>query len=335
MMTSEERMNAFDVLGQFLEHLTLEEFQSLAEKVRNENPWFTEANVRLAIDGVRKLLLPSELRIWASACHLDTLPKKVAVVMAGNIPMAGFHDLLCVLISGHSILIKSSSKDSVLMKFLTDSLIRVEPKLRDKIEFAEQLKGFDAVIATGSDNASRYFEYYFGKYPGIIRKNRTSVAILHGDESAEDIRALGTDVFSYFGLGCRNVSKVFLPTAYKIEKLFEPWEPFRDIIHHHKYCNNYDYQKSILLVTSTPFLDNGFVMLQETDRLVSPIAVVYFAYYNNRKALTDSLNGIASKIQCIVENTPESNIKFGQAQFPGLGDYADQINTMKFLSELN
>jgi len=334
-MTSEERINAFDVLGQLLEDLTPDEFQSLAEKVRNENPWFTEANVRLAIGGVRTFLLPSELRSWATAFRLDTIPKKVAVVLAGNIPMVGFHDLLCVLISGHSILIKSSSKDSVLMKFLTDSLINVEPRFHERIEFAEQLKGFDAVIATGSDNASRYFEYYFGKYPGIIRKNRTSVAILHGDESVEDIRALGTDVFSYFGLGCRNVSKVFLPTGYKIEKLFEPWESFRDIIHHHKYCNNYDYQKSILLVTSTPFLDNGFVMLQETNRLVSPIAVIYFEYYKNRRALNDSLNGVVSKIQCIVENTGESNIKFGQAQFPGLGDYADRIDTMKFLTELN
>ncbi len=334
-MTATERIYTFEVLGRLLEDLTREEFQSLAENVRNENPWFTEENVRLAIAGVRKLLLPDDLRRWASNYHLDTKPKKVAVVLAGNIPMVGFHDLLCVLIGGHSILIKASSKDAVLMKFITNSLIHIEPRFRDKIEFSEQLKGFDAIIATGSDNASRYFEYYFGKYPGIIRKNRTSVAILHGDESIEDIRALGTDVFSYFGLGCRNVSKIFLPAGYKIEKLFEPWESFRDIIHHHKYCNNYDYQKSILLVTSTPFLDNGLVMLQETERLVSPISVVYYEYYKNRKALNDSLNGMASKIQCIVENTPESNIKFGQTQSPSLGDYADQIDTLKFLTELN
>jgi hypothetical protein len=333
MMTAAERINAFEVLGKLLKDLPHEEFQSLAENVRNENPWFTEENVRLAIAGVRKLLLTDDLRTWAAKYPLETMPKKVAVVLAGNIPMVGFHDFMCVLISGHSILIKASSKDSVLMKFITNSLIRIEPRFRDRIEFAEQLKGFDAIIATGSDNASRYFEYYFGKYPGIIRKNRTSVAILHGDESVEEIRALGTDVFSYFGLGCRNVSKIFLPAEYKIEKLFEPWESFRNVIHHHKYCNNYDYQKSILLVTSTPFLDNGFVMLQETERLVSPISVVYYEYYKDRKSLNDSLNGMASKIQCIVENTSESNIKFGQTQFPQLGDFADQIDTMKFLTE--
>jgi hypothetical protein len=221
------------------------------------------------------------------------------------------------------------------MKFIANRIIDLEPRFQDRIEFADRLKGFDAIIATGSDNASRYFEYYFGRYPSIIRKNRTSVAILHGNESEEELTMLGTDVFSYFGLGCRNVSKIFLPKSYNIGMLFRSWESFKDIIHHHKYCNNYDYQKSILLVSQTPFLDNGFVMLQETNRLVSPISVVYYEYYTNRSELSSELSEVANKVQCIVENSPESTIKFGQAQFPGLSDYADQIDTVKFLIGLN
>ncbi len=333
-MTIEERIGAFEILGKSLQHQPLQEFQSFAERVRNENPWFTEANVRMAIYGLQKLLHPGELREWAGSHNLVSEPKKIAVVMAGNIPMVGFHDFLCVLICGHSILIKTSSKDTVLMKFIANRLMDIEPRFRESIAFAEQLKEFDAIFATGSDNASRYFEYYFGKYPCIIRKNRTSVAILHGEETDDELKTLGTDIFSYFGLGCRNVSKIFLPTSYDVRKLFQPWESFREIIHHHKYCNNYDYQKSILLVTSTPFLDNGFVMLQENSRLVSPISVVYYEYYENSKSLKNTLDRLSAKIQCVVENTPESRVKFGQAQFPGLSDYADQVDTLKFLTAL-
>lgn len=318
-----------------MEELPENEFQSLAEDARNENPWFTEVNVRIAVSGLKKLLKLDGLKKWTSVYNLDTQSKKIAVVMAGNIPMVGFHDFLSVLISGHSILIKYSSKDSVLIKFLVNKLTEIEPRFKNKIEYGEQLKGFDAIIATGSDNASRYFEYYFGKYPNIIRKNRTSVAILNGIENDDELKTLGTDVFSYFGLGCRNVSKLFLPVGYPVEKILKNWEFFHDIIHHHKYCNNYDYQKSILLVTRAPFLDNGCVMLQENQRLVSPIAVVYFEFYKDRKELNDTLTLIEEKIQCIVENSDGSKLKFGQAQFPMLGDYADQIDTLKFLTELN
>lgn len=333
-MNLEERIRAFEILGASLQHLPVTEFQSLAERVRQENPWFTESNVRMAIHGVVKLLQPDELRNWINAYSLPEQPKKIAVVMAGNIPLVGFHDFLCVLIAGHSILIKSSSKDTVLIRFVANRIIEIEPRFRERIGFAMQLKGFDAIIATGSDNASRYFEYYFGKYPSIIRKNRVSAAILHGSDDEESLKLLGTDVFSYFGLGCRNVSKLFLPESYDIKRIFRAWESFNDLIHHHKYCNNYDYQKSILLVNSAPFLDNGFVLFQESDRIVSPIAVVYYEYYKNREDLGNTLSEIAGKLQCIVENTPESKIRFGMAQFPSLSDYADQVDTLKFLTGL-
>lgn len=334
-MKVEERIIAFHSLGAFLEGLGEDEFQTLSEAVRNENPWFTEGNIRMAVSSVRQLLQSTLLQKWTSSYKMDNASKKIAVVMAGNIPLVGFHDLLSILISGHSILIKCSSKDSVLIKFLIDKLTEIEPRFKTKIEYGEQLKGFDAIIATGSDNASRYFEYYFSKYPHIIRKNRTSVGILHGNETEDEIKALGTDIFSYFGLGCRNVSKLFIPSEFPPQTLLKIWEPFHDIIHHHKYCNNYDYQKSILLVTRAPFLDNGFVLLQQDQRIVSPIAVIYYEFYKDRKELNEPLTRIEDKIQCIVENTAESKLKFGQAQFPALSDYADQIDTLKFLTELN
>jgi hypothetical protein len=219
-----------------------------------------------------------------------------------------------------------------LIRHIVNQLIRIEPRFEERIIFADQLKGFDAIIATGSDNTSRYFEYYFAKYKHIIRRNRTSVAVIHGNESAEDLYALGADVFSYFGLGCRNVGKIFLPKDYAPQQLLAAWEPYHDIINHHKWGNNYDYQKSILLVTQAPFLDSGFVMLQQHDNLFSPLSVVYYEYYDDAEALAKKLLAVEDKIQCIVSNQGE--IKFGHSQFPYLHDYADRIDTMKFVTNL-
>lgn len=335
-MRIDERIAAFHSLASSLVTLEEEKFQTLASKAASENPWFTEKSIRMAVSNLQPLLSGKTLSQWTSRYDLNVKPKKIAIVMAGNIPLVGFHDFLCVLISGHSVLIKTSSKDNTLIRFIADLLISIEPRFKDKIEFAEQLKGFNAIIATGSDNTSRYFEYYFGKYPNIIRKNRTSVAVLTGDESNHDFHDLGVDVFSYFGLGCRNVSKLFVPKGFPVEKIFPAWEPYHDIIHHHKYCNNYDYQKSILLVAGIPFLDSGYVMLQETGKLVSPISVVYYESYDSPTDLASKLAASKEKIQCIVDNSGQySSIRFGQAQSPGPEDYADQIDTLKFLTELS
>ncbi len=334
-MKMEERIVAFSALGNLIEQLSEEEFQSLAEEIRRENPWFTEANVRMAVSGIAKFLNKEKLQGWTSSYTFNNNPKKVALIMAGNIPMVGFHDLVCVLISGHHAMIKLSSKDSVLIKFLVHKLIGLSPQFENKIEFAERLKDFDAVIATGSDNSARYFDYYFGKYPNIIRKNRTSIGVLNGNESEEELVSLGIDVFSYFGLGCRNVSKLFVPNGYDLGRIYRSWEGYHDIVHHHKYCNNYDYQKSILLVNMSPFLDNGFVIFQENEKMVSPISVIYYEYYNTSSELTERLSTLKEKTQCIVGNSEWSNIKFGQSQFPELRDYADQIDTLSFLSKLS
>lgn len=230
-------------------------------------------------------------------------------------------------------MIKLSSKDSFLMRYIVDELVKLEPEFKSRIEIAERLKDFDAVIATGSDNTSRYFEFYFGKYPHIIRKNRTSAAVLTGNESDQDLLLLGKDVFSYFGLGCRNVSKLFVPDGYPLERVLDNWKGYENIIHHHKYCNNYDYQKSILLVNRQPFLDSGFVILQESDRMVSPISVVFYEYYNDESAIQERLNELSDKIQVVV-GRPAAYKPFGEAQYPRIDDYADNVDTMEFLCSL-
>ncbi|MBL0743823.1 acyl-CoA reductase [Chryseolinea lacunae] len=335
-MKVEERIVAFGELGRFLGNLDEETLQSLALSARNENPWFTEESIRMAVSGITKFLTPESLRQWTSAYTLDHQPsRQIAVVMAGNIPLVGFHDFLCVLITGHSILIKKSSKDGVLISFLVKQLIEIEPRFESLISYGDMLKGFDAIIATGSDNASRYFEYYFAKYPHIIRKNRTSVAVLRGNESEADLATLGIDVFTYFGLGCRNVSKLFVPEGYDLGRIYRGWDSFREVVNHHKYANNYDYQKSILLVSQTAFLDNGFVILQENQKLVSPISVMYYEYYSSPEALEQKLEASKDKIQCTVDNIEGSPVKFGEAQFPDVRDYADQVDTLKFLTSLS
>jgi hypothetical protein len=335
-MTLEQRISAFVKLGNHLSNLSDEAFETLALNARNENPWFTAENVKRSLTGITQYLKEDKLRQWTSAYTLNPAkPKKVALVLAGNIPLVGFHDLLCVLISGHHAQVKLSSKDSKLIQYLIKHLIWLEPGFEQTIIVKEnKLENFDAVIATGSDNSARYFEYYFGKYPNIIRKNRSSCVVLTGNESVEEIDALGEDIFSYFGLGCRNVSKAFVPEGYDLAKILSRWEAYKNIIHHHKYCNNYDYQKSILLVNLIPFLDNGFILLQENQKLVSPISVLYYEYYTDQADLENKLKEHSEKIQCIVGTQKPATIPFGSAQYPEVWDYADNVDSLKFLETL-
>jgi Acyl-CoA reductase (LuxC). len=286
----------------------------------------------MALKGITKLLNPTSLVPWASSYHFGET-KSVGVAMAGNIPLVGFHDFLCVLMAGHRIHIKMSSQDSVLLQFIMDELVKIQPDFSDRIVIADKLKNLDAVIATGSDNTARYFEYYFRNIPHIIRKNRSSCAIIMGEEPQDELKKLSVDVFSYFGLGCRNVAKVFVPAGYKVTLLLDAWADLKDIIHHHKYANNYDYQKSILLVNQVPFYDNGFVLLTANSQLVSPISVLYYEDYNDLEDLNTKIKSIEAKTQCIVSANGwfQGSERFGEAQFPSLTDYADQIDTMSFL----
>lgn len=335
-MNLEERLHAFVRLGHNLNAIDGNTVNSLYTRAGNQNPWFTPANINTSLTGVSKLLQEQELRHWLSAYNLNILrsAKVVGLILAGNLPLVGFHDLLTVLVSGNTALIKPSSKDTVLTEFVLQQLIDIEPRFRNRITFTETLKNFDAVIATGSDNSSRYFEYYFGKYPSVIRKNRTSCAIITGEESAQVLAALGRDVFSYFGLGCRNVSTLFVPKGYDINLLPDTWQAYSEVAHHHKYFNNFEYQKAILLINKTPFTDGGFILLTPSDKLVSPISVLYYQEYSSDENLRSLIAGNQAKLQCTVGTHPLCNVPFGEAQFPGPADYADGVDTIRFLINL-
>jgi hypothetical protein len=336
-MTLQKRIDAFVGLGEKIKHLPEPEMATLVRKVSNENPWFTPESTTLALQGIGHFLDRKPLTDWISRYSFDkTGGKKIGVAMAGNIPLVGFHDLLCVLLSGHRLVAKVSSQDSVLMNFVKDSLIDLDPAFADFIFFEERLNGVDAMIATGSDNTSRYFEYYFRHVPHLIRKNRSSCAVILGEETPGEFTLLGKDIFSYFGLGCRNVSKLFVPVDFDFIPLLDNLESYQPIIHHHKYVNNYDYQKSILLVNQIHFYDNGFLLLTENKNLVSPISVVYYETYQNQDDLAGKLAAYQEKIQCVVSARgwyPHS-IPFGDAQSPAVGDYADGVDTLAFLQSV-
>ena len=330
----QHRIAAWRQVGEKIKETYSKEKDELSLLVQGENPWFTSDNIEAAILGVTYFLDTGKLEEWLKSYNLENQTQKViGLVMAGNIPMVGFHDLFCTLLAGCRAQVKLSSDDSVLMKWLID-LIIAEETFKDSIELVPQLKGMDAVIATGSDNTARYFDYYFGKYPNIIRKNRTGVAILSGNESAHELHELGKDIFQYFGLGCRNVSKLFVPQGYDFTHLFGALKSFDNVMHFSKYSNNYDYQKAILLVNHEEHLDTGFCLFKESTALVSPISVIYFEYYENQDSLTEILKEKREKIQCVLGNTHRDSIAFGKAQRPEVWDYADGIDTMKFLSEL-
>ncbi|WP_299824213.1 acyl-CoA reductase [uncultured Pontibacter sp.] len=336
-MTLENRIEAFVELGKQLQSLTPDDHKTWARLAASRNTWFDERNVTTAINGIATLLYEQYLREWLYPYHLKQVtPKKVGVVMAGNIPMVGFHDFMAVLLSGHHLLAKLSSDDEVLMRKLADMLIAIEPAFASYIQFVPMLKDADAIIATGSDNTARYFEYYFAKRPHIIRKNRTSIAILTGHEEVDDLKALGNDIFQYFGLGCRNVSKVFVPEGYTFDKFFEANEHRSNILDMHKYQNNYDYNKSILLVNRVPHFDNGFMLVQESENLVSPISVLFYQKFKSLADLRHNINAVKDKTQCLVSAHGwfEGSIPFGDAQCPMPWDYADGVDTLAFLQKI-
>lgn len=332
-MTLQERIKAFALLGDKVAHLNEAEIDELYFRATAHNNWFTRDAVAQALEGIAHMLKEDKLIKWTSPYELDQLtPRTVAIIMAGNIPLVGFHDYLAVLLAGHSVKVKLSSQDPYLIQVLNDYLTDIEPGFEGSASFTkETLNGFDAVIATGSDNSSRYFEYYFGKYPNIIRKNRTSIAVLDGSESEDEIKALGEDIFQYYGLGCRNVSKLLLPKEYPVESLLEKLEPFKYVLDHHKWSNNYDYNKSIFLVNGDKHFDTGFSLFKESDQLVSPISVIFYEFYEDSSSVDQFLQEHTDKLQCIVG---KKHIPFGKAQKPELWDYADNVDTLDFLQNI-
>jgi hypothetical protein len=311
------------------------------EKSYHHNPWFIPQFVRFAFDAWAQALTEEKVVKWLNTYNIEKKiskePRHVGIVMAGNIPMVGLHDMVCVLASGNHAVIKLSQSDDQLVPALLEVLYALYPEIKNRITLLTgPLKSFDAVIATGSNNTSRYFEYYFGKYPNIIRRNRNSVAILTGHETGDDLERLADDIFLYFGLGCRNVSKIFIPSGYKIENLLPFFEKYSYFSNMHKYRNNYDYQKSMLLINRINHYDSGFLLLREDASLISPISVVHTETYTSLEALCQYLEAISVQIQCLVSQSDQikNAVLPGQSQFPELWDYADGIDTMDFLMNL-
>lgn len=355
-MTLNERINAFVALGEFLQQFyhksqtpqksTLNgryfnDFNELIETVNHHNAWFTPSNVRQALKGIECQLNKEKLTKWIAAypaLQNSTTNKRIGVVMAGNIPMVGFNDMLSILISGNTMVGKLSSNDQLLLPFIGKILCAIAPAFESQIDFTkDQLKNIDAVIATGSDNSARFFDYYFNKYPSIIRKNRNSVAVLTGNEKTEELAKLGDDVFYYFGMGCRNVSKVFVPRGYKFDPFYEAIFHFKDVLTNNKYSNNYEYNRTIFLMgDASKMLDNNFLILKEDESYSSPIGVLFYEYYDDIEVLNTQLQNDHEKLQCIVANTNAiTNAQaLGKSQHPELTDYADGIDTIDFLLNL-
>ena len=330
-MQLQQRINAFTKLSKVLSSISAD---SIIVTAGHHNGWFTEDNVKFALKSWSEALSEENIKKWADSYKIpEKGPKTVGIVMAGNIPLVGFHDFLSVLVSGNRVLGKLSSNDGVLLPFLTEKLIEIEPGFKDYILFTdEKLQNFDAVIATGSNNTARYFDYYFGKYPNIIRRNRNSVAVLTGNETEEQLQALANDIFRYFGLGCRNVSKIYLPKEYKFDPFFQAMFSWKHVINDSKYINNYDYNKAVYLMSDIPLLDNEFMLLKEDEGFSSPISVVFYEYYESLSELKNHLSENTENIQCVVSEADIQNeIPFGSTQTPELWDYADNVDTMEFL----
>ncbi len=349
MIDQQPTFKAFVTLGSFLRDFCNDPAETSEWKsrlqdgirlARQQNKWFTEENVHFALQNWGDLLTETKLTAWlqaydAKAPSLGT-PKTVALIMAGNIPLVGLHDFLCILLTGNKALCKLSSNDSALITFIADYLIHVEPSLESKIEFKEgTINGFEAVIATGSNNTARYFEHYFGKVPHIIRKNRNSVAVLSGKESTSQLKGLGQDVFRYFGLGCRSVSKLFVPKSYDFDLFFKAIYAFHPIVNELKYGNNYDYNKAVYLMSEYLLKDNGFLLLKEDTGYASPIACLFYEYYENTADLETRLSQDREQLQCIVsDGFPMESVGFGETQKPSLDDYADGVDTVDFLLKI-
>ncbi|WDF61185.1 acyl-CoA reductase [Flavobacterium sp. KACC 22758] len=350
-MTLETKKSVFVELGKFLSQFSegasarksdvlyndifFDDFEKLIHLSQSHNGWYTPEQVYFAVKSWADALTDENITKWISKYDFSANQKEktVALILAGNIPLVGFHDFLSVLITGNKALVKTSSNDQHLLPFLAKYLIAVDENLKDKITFAEgKLENFDTVIATGSNNTARYFEYYFKDKPSIIRKNRNSAAVLNGKETKEDLEALGEDIFRYFGLGCRNVSKLFVPKDYSFENFFQAVFKYQDVIHYEKYANNYDYNKAVFLMSNFKLTDNGFLTLKEDSSYASPISSVFFEYYENLEDLKSRLKAEEEQIQCIVSNNLiENSVSFGQTQNPQLWDYADNVDTITFL----
>jgi|Laugresu1bdmlbsd_1035121.scaffolds.fasta_scaffold00570_6 hypothetical protein len=335
-------ISAFAALGEILEALAKDQprpltcteaeweaLQQLIEREQHHNGWFTPDAIKMAFQEIAPWLSNVQLNNWLATYSYAEVPKTIALILPGNLPLVGFHDFLCVLCAGHKALVKLSSEDARLLPALAKLLVLFEPELQARIEFVVgKLSGFTAVIATGSNNSMLHFKQYFEAYPCLLRGHRTSVAILDGTETSAELEALGQDIFQYFGRGCRNVTQLLIAHDYDLNRFFEAIIPYADVIHHKKYGNNYDYNKAIHLMNQVPILDNNFVLLKESSELHSPLGMLHYHRYQSREEVLDFIKAQQQVIQCVVGH---GYLPFGSAQCPKLTDYADGIDTMQFL----
>jgi len=352
-MSLQKRIKDFVQLGLFLKQFKsdekdpvivdinnqfYDEFEYLILRQKAYNGWFDKGLVIQAVTEIGASLTEENLSTWLADYSIaDSANKTVGVIMAGNIPLVGFHDFLSVIISGNHIQAKLASNDNTLIRKIGEILVFIDEDYVSKISFVEKLENFDAVIATGSNNTARYFDLYFGKYPNIIRKNRNSIAIINENDGATELNALGNDIFQYFGLGCRSVSKVYFPRGYKIDTFFEAiLDDFQDVTQNNKYANNYDYNKAVYLMGNNQLLDNGFLLLKEDPAFTSPVGVLNYEFYDSIENLKVQLDTQKEELQCIVssKNTSMDTLAFGEAQCPALNDYADGVDTLAFLLKL-
>ncbi|NJB83350.1 acyl-CoA reductase [Wenyingzhuangia aestuarii] len=352
-MSLDKRKQAFITLGHFLSQFTTTEivkkedvpfndlffdvFTTQIKRAEEYNSWFTQDNVLFSFESWTNALSKESINQWLEAYDIpNNSDKTIAVIMAGNIPLVGFHDFLSVAITGNKVLAKLSSNDKYFIPLVAKYLEHVEPSFKGQFEFTEEkLQNYDAVIATGSNNTARYFDYYFGKHPHIIRKSRNSVAVLDGTETHEELEALSDDIFRYYGLGCRSISKLFVPKDYELDNLFKAVYKHRDIINYTKYANNYDYNKAVYLMSLFDMKENGFLMMKEDPSYASPIATLFYETYDDLESLKDKILTDSDKIQCVATNLNiENSVKLGQTQAPKLWNYADNVDTVKFLITL-
>jgi len=343
MMTLQQRINAFSALGLIMAEATSEDpssteaisLRNLMDEQQQYNRWFTPENVRLSVRAIANMLQKDRLERWLESYRIldnSEIKKTIAVIMAGNIPLVGFHDFLCVLITGNKLLARTSTKDTGLIMRLADILAKIDYGFRSQINFTNKISdNYDAVIATGSNNTSRYFEYYFGQKPHIFRKNRNSVALLTRDTDEKDLEALAYDIFTYFGLGCRNVSKIYLEEGINPESIYASWAHWAHILNHPPYANNYLYNKSLFNINRQSYLDNGFLLLTRSESIASPVSVVFYDFFGSREGLMSELKLHSENIQCIVS---ENHTRFGQTQYPDPNDYADNTDTIEFITSL-
>lgn len=338
-MNLEDRIQALIQLGQLLAQKPTS-LEAAVHRAYAENRWFIPENSWLAVEAVQSQFLSEKaLRNWTKHYQLDHIqPKVVGLILAGNIPLVGIHDILAVFISGHRSKIKISDKDKALTTFMIKALYDINPEIENFIEIVDRLVSFDVIIATGSDNTARYFKTYFGKYPNIIRHNRNSVAILTGNETKEDLKNLGLDVFSYFGLGCRNVSKIYVPKDYDFQLLLETWhDHFKEIVLNDKYKNNFDYAFTLYIMNKEFYMNNGCIILHKAESLSSRISTLHYEFYDDLATIEATLAQRSEEIQCVASQVPFENLPWvplGTTQTPTLLDYADGVDVLEFLMKV-